>query len=140
MLTLLYLALLACGGPAVPTELSDCEGLSEGMERDECYAVVLPAMFAKDAQRADTLTQERVQDSLVRDFVYLEVAREIDPGGGRWCMRIETLAVRERCEVLMRRPHLQRELLQAHPPGGEPPAGAVPEGGLPGSGAFSGPP
>lgn len=115
---MLLLALLACGDPVAPTELSDCEDLWGGIRRDECYAIVLSAMFAQDAQRADALAQERIQDPLVRDFLYLEVAQEIDPGGGRWCTRMETPTVRQRCEVLISRPHLQRDLMLPPPPAG----------------------
>ncbi len=116
--------------------------MSDTAERDECYAGLLPALFAVDPDRAATLTEERVVDPLVRDFVYLEVAREIDPGGGRWCERIQAQAVADRCRVLARRPHLQRELLgdrlPTGTPGGSPPpsgpGGPPPPGTLPGSG------
>jgi hypothetical protein len=85
--------------------------MAASVARDECYAAQLPELFLTEPRAASNMVQERIDDPLVRDFVYLTVSRDLDPAGGRWCERISSEVVAERCRVLVRRPHLQRARL-----------------------------
>jgi hypothetical protein len=108
---LLLVLMMACGTSSPPASIADCEAMEPSPERDECYAAFLPDRFAVDPMQAGELTERNIEDPLVRDFVYLQVTRDIDPAGGRWCERISATVVAERCRVLARRPHLQRARL-----------------------------
>jgi hypothetical protein len=108
-LLLSMLLLWACGG-GVPTTVDDCNGLSPG-DADACLGTVLPLLFRQDRAQAEELTASRVHSSLVRDYIWLTVTRDVDPRSYRWCDRIEDGAMAERCRALVSRPHLHRALL-----------------------------
>ncbi len=113
-----FLALvLACSTPPPPESIDECPTVSSIAARDECYATFVPALFASDPRAAAELVEARIEDPLVRDFVYLQVSRDLDPAGGRWCDLISAPVVAERCHVLARRPHLQRARVGEHAPG-----------------------
>lgn len=145
MAAVLAASLGGCGG--TPEKPEDCEGLAAGKDRDECYAQVAPEVFRRDPKLGDEIAQ-RIEDPMIRDFVYLTVTREIDPGSPRWCEKIEEDALESRCRVLVSRPHLHRELLRQsgeEPPGGPgggppPPGGGPPPGGPGGGPPPGGPP
>ena len=129
--------LLACGGSAWD-DVADCEALSAGERQDECWAATLPALFRTERERAESLATERITDPRVRDFVWLTVTRDIDPGSYRYCDKIEEEALATRCRVLVSRPHLHRELTGDAPRPGAgggppsadgPPPGRAPTGG-----------
>jgi hypothetical protein len=115
--SLLLALLMACSTSAPPASIEDCHGRAASPARDECFAAFLPALFELDPMAAGALTESDIQDPLVRDFVYLQVTRDVDPAGGRWCDRISAPVVAERCRVLARRPHLQRARLGRAQPG-----------------------
>lgn len=143
LLVLLIVSVLSACGDGDPLEL--CEGKADASARDECYAASLPELFRKDPALGEQLTQEKITDPQLRDFVYLTVTREIDPGSYRWCEKIKEPALAERCRVIVSRPHLHRELLNlgsgGTPPGGAPPpAGASAPGGAPPPGPLPGTP
>ncbi len=121
MLSLSLFVLLACGTAPEPTSLDECQALDPSPARDECYATFLPDLFMTDPPAAAELVERSIEDPLVRDFVYLQVTRDIDPAGGRWCERISEGPVAERCKVLARRPHLQRARLGRGPGSAPPP-------------------
>ncbi len=111
MPSLLLALFMACSTHSQPSSLEDCHGMEVSAARDECYADFLPDLFLTDPPRAAELVEQNIQDVLVRDFVYLQVTRDLDAAGGRWCERISAGPVAERCRVLARRPHLQRARL-----------------------------
>ncbi len=113
MFLLLVALAMACHGPAEPGSIEDCAGMRASSSRDECYAAFVPDLFLSDPRAAEEIVGERIADPLVRDFVYLQVTRDLDPAGGRWCERISAAAVAERCRTLARRPHLQRARMGA---------------------------
>ncbi len=122
----------ACSGPD-PSDWSgpeDCRALSDVRWRDECFSQVAVQVFRSDRAAGEALALE-VSDPLVRDYIYLAVTREIDPGSPEYCRLIELVELRARCEMLVRRPHLHRELVGEPPPGGAPPTGALPPLGRP---------
>lgn len=125
MPSLLLSLVVACSTQSQPSSLDACHGMDASPQRDECYADFLPELFLTDPPRAAELVQHGIEDSLVRDFVYLQVTRDLDPAGGRWCERISSTTVAERCRVLARRPHLQRARLGRD--ADTPPAPGAPE-------------
>ena len=125
MLSLLLSLIMACSTPSQPESLEGCPAVKDVAARDECYAAFLPELFLSDPPAAAEQVERNISDPLVRDFVYLQVTRDIEPAGGRWCERISAGPVAERCRVLARRPHLQRARL-GRGPGGAPPS--PPEG------------
>jgi len=53
---------------------------------------------------------EEITDPLVKDYTWLTITREVDPGTPEYCRRIQKREIRDRCEMLVRRPHLHRGL------------------------------
>lgn len=131
MIAILLLA-LGCT-PEEFTSVDQCEAMSGGASQDACWAETLPALYRTERARAETLTRERVSDPRVRDYIYLTVTRDVDPGSIRYCEMIEETALKERCRVLVSRPHLHRELsgkpAQPYAPGDKGPPGQAPKGG-----------
>ena len=113
----------------------DCESLSAGEQQDDCWSVHAVELFKTDPDRGTAVVEEQVSDQQIRDFIWLQVTREVDPGSYRYCERIQESVLQERCKTLVSRPHLHRELLQ-----GETPPGGGPKGGPPGGGAQGGAP
>jgi len=116
---LLMIAMSGCSGPDPSswTGPEDCRALEDVTWRDECFSRVAVDVFRADRTAGEVLVKE-VTDPLVRDYIYLAVTREVDPGNARYCRMIERKELRSRCEMLVRRPHLHRELV------GSPPLGA----------------
>lgn len=124
----LLLLLLGCG-PSRYTSADQCADLSSGARQDDCWSQTLPALFGTDRARAERLTRESVSDPRVRDYIYLTVTRDVDPGSMKYCELIQEAALKERCRVLVSRPHLHREL-----------SGQTPRPFAPGQGAPQGAP
>lgn len=134
---ILVLTLLMGCGPERYGSVDQCESMSAGASQDTCWADTLPNLFRTDRAKAERLTKDKVQDSRVRDFIWLTVTRDVDPGSMRYCEFIEEPAMKERCRVLVSRPHLHRELTGK---GGQGPgAGGTPAGGKPPEGGKQGP-
>ena len=115
----------------------DCEALSAGERRDDCWSVHAVEIFKTDPDRGVSVVEEQVSEQQIRDFIWLQVTREVDPGSYRYCEKIQEGVLQERCKTLVSRPHLHRELLQGdQPPGGQggAPGGGAPGGGPPGGG------
>ena len=127
------------------TDPAECEAMSVGPEADECWAATATTLFKADPRRGTQLIDERVQDTKIKDFIWLTVTREVDPSSLKYCQRIQDGALKERCRVLVSRPHLHRELLRdagVQSPGGKVGAGGgpAPGAGGPGRPATAGPP
>jgi hypothetical protein len=101
---------LACR-PSTPTTPEACASLASDAEQDECYLTVLPSIFKLDPQRAVALTEQSVHDAATKDFIYLTVTRDIDPNSDKYCDRIVDARLKDRCRVLVSRPHLHRDLI-----------------------------
>lgn len=126
--------LLACSG-GTPTTPEDCAGIGDLARRDDCYARVAPEVFRADPPAGVTLVEERVSDPTVRDFIWLEVTRDVDPNTDQYCRRIVDAALKERCMVLVSRPHLHRGLVEEGKKPPKSPMGGVPPGVSPPPGA-----
>lgn len=127
MVVALLLLLVACGQSQF-TSVDQCSDLAAGARQDDCWSQTLPALYGTDRDRAERLTRESVSDPRVRDYIYLTVTRDVDPGSMKYCELIEEAALKERCKVLVSRPHLHREL-----------TGQKPQPFAPGQGAPQGP-
>jgi len=124
----LALLLAACGpslDPADWHQVSDCGAIEDTRWADECYAhLAVDVMRASD--EAGEALIAAITEPLVRDYVLLKVTREVHPGTPAYCRRIERAELKGRCDLIVRRPHLHRELLglpdDPHPPPDGPPA------------------
>ncbi|MCB9781057.1 MAG: hypothetical protein H6742_20980 [Alphaproteobacteria bacterium] len=140
-----WLFVLSCGGVGAPTP-ERCEAMGAGAARDECWATVAPQLFADDPARGEQLVEAQVQDQKVKDFIWLTVTREVDPGSGQYCQKIVEPALKRRCMTLVSRPHLHRALQEgggageSSPPGAPPAGGGPPPGGQMGGGPMGGGP
>jgi hypothetical protein len=132
------LASAACAGSGGNATPADCAALPVGPAADACYVETAVPAFRADPVAADAAVQSRVQDAQLRDFIYLTVTREVDPTTPRWCDKMGDRTLKERCMVLVSRPHLHRELLGGQ--GGPPPGGSPPPGGGPPPGGSPPPP
>ena len=103
--------LLACWAETW-NSADDCEGLSKGPNKDQCWSVHLVEVFKEDLESGDRIAQAQITDSRIRDFIYLSVTREIDPSTTKWCDKMVDTALKSRCQVLVSRPHLHRDVLQ----------------------------
>ena len=136
-----WLLLLPACGMLDPKTPEDCEGIGDVIKRDDCYVKVLPDVFRTDPARGVQLVETAVTDPTVKDFIWLEVTRDVDPNSNKYCNRIQDKVLADRCRVLVSRPHLHRDLVDGtgktpRTPGG--PGGAP--GGPPGMGGPGGPP
>ena len=78
-----------------------------GSHKDECYAELVMELYPRDPQAAmNALSQ--IQDDLTSDFVQLELSRRYHPKDPQMCQAIKNNDMRERCIILVRRPHLRR--------------------------------
>jgi hypothetical protein len=126
---MLLLLLLACPA-STPTSWEDCAARS-GSSRDDCYTETLPKVFCDDPERGLKLVEEHVTDVTVRDFIWLQVTSKVAPESPRWCEKIVDTALAERCQTMVKRPHLHRDLAGQICPGRTKPAGGPP-GAAPG--------
>jgi hypothetical protein len=88
---------------------ADCAAIEDVAWRDECYAKIALEVTRTDRPAGAALVM-KIQDPLIRDYTWLTITREVDPGTPEFCRRIKKSEIRDRCEMLVRRPHLHREL------------------------------
>ncbi len=125
---------VACA-PAEPKSAADCDGVMGESAKNECYAKVAPAEFKADPAAGVAMVEEKITDQAVRDFVYLQVTREVDLSTLKYCERIKDEVLEDRCRVLVSRPHLQRPGTPGQglgPAGGSAPSGTTVPGSGPG--------
>lgn len=92
--------------------IDDCTSLQKGQIRDDCYGQFLVDVFKQDANRGRQIIQQEISDPNVKDFLYLEVTRKVDPTTTRYCQLIQSATLAKRCTTLVSRPHLHRETLR----------------------------
>jgi hypothetical protein len=107
-----------CSGSSTNDWVSvdDCSTLQKGQIRDDCYGQFLIDVFKQDANRGLRIIQEEISEPNVRDFLYLEVTRKVDPTTTRYCQLIQSTTLAKRCTTLVSRPHLHRETLRGSQP------------------------
>ena len=136
---MLGLLLLACGASLDPEDwhdVADCEAIDDTRWADECYAH-LAVEVMRGSDEAGVALIAAITDPLVKDYVLLKVTREVHPGTPEYCRQIEKKELRTRCDLIVRRPHLHRELLglpddgRAQPGPPAPGQGAAPPAAMP---------
>lgn len=110
--------LFGCSGSSTNswTTIDDCTSLQKGQIRDDCYGQFLIELFKEDANRGLQIIQQEISEPNVRDFLYLEVTRKVDPTNTRYCQLIQSTTLAKRCTTLVSRPHLHRETLRGSQP------------------------
>lgn len=110
---MLGLLFFACGASLDPEDwhdVSDCEAIDDTRWADECYAQLAVDVMRGSDEAGEALIAA-ITDPLVKDYVLLKVTREVHPGTPKYCRQIEKKELRSRCDLIVRRPHLHRELL-----------------------------
>ena len=140
----LLLGAIAACSTTPPTTPEGCVALGSDAARDECFLAILPGIFKTDPTRGVELTEKSVTDPATRDFVWLTVTRDVDPNSDKYCNRIVDSLLKDRCKVLVSRPHLHRNLIDGKGPPmgaqGQPGHGGPPTLGGPAPGANPPPP
>jgi len=121
MRNVFFCFMLGCGATPNWSSYEDCQDLEMGAEGDDCWAQHAADFFRDAESESDRLAAEerivaRVEQTAVRDYIWLTITREVDPASYRYCEMIESPPLSERCRVLVSRPHLHRELLGENPP------------------------
>lgn len=90
----------------------DCAALSPGDVKDDCYGHFIVDIFKTDSKRGMQIMNEEISNDSVRDFLWLEITRKVDPTTTKFCQLIKTQTLMKRCQTLVSRPHLHRETLR----------------------------
>jgi hypothetical protein len=90
----------------------DCMGLEMGVEKDNCWSVYIFQVFESDPQKGIEIVQKEISEEKVKDFLWLEITREVDPTTMTYCKQIKNKSIFERCKLLVSRPHLHRDTLR----------------------------
>ena len=90
----------------------DCASLPAGNVKDDCYGHFIVDIFKADAKRGMEIMQQEISNDNVRDYLWLEVTRKVDPTTTKFCQLIKSQTLLKRCQTLVSRPHLHRETLR----------------------------
>ena len=90
----------------------DCRQLDMGQERDNCWSVHIFQVMESNPQEGIDIIQKEISDEKVKDFLWLETTREVDPTTMKYCKLISNKSIFERCKLLVSRPHLHRDTLR----------------------------
>ena len=90
----------------------DCASLPAGNVKDDCYGHFIVDIFKSDAKRGMEIMQQEISNDNVRDYLWLEVTRKVDPTTTKFCQMIQSQTLLKRCQTLVSRPHLHRETLR----------------------------
>lgn len=90
----------------------DCHQLEKGDIKDDCWSNFIVDVFKEDREKGQQIMTEQISNSKVRDFLWLEITRKVDPTSMVYCKKIEDKTLLERCRTLVSRPHLHRETLR----------------------------
>lgn len=94
------------------TTQEDCAALTSGDSKDDCYGHFIVDIFKEDSQRGMKIMNEEISNESVRDYLWLEITRKVDPTTTKFCQLIKTETLKKRCQTLVSRPHLHRETLR----------------------------
>ena len=101
---ILWSSLTECA-PEPPAE-TDCEAMPMGDEKDRCWSEQILDEFLKNHDQAVQIVEEQISDPDIRDFIWYLVSTSLVPYSPRYCERIQSSVLRERCLAPLRRPHL----------------------------------
>ena len=92
----------------------DCSSLPTGNVKDDCFGHFIVEIFKSDAKRGMEIMQQEISNDNVRDYLWLELTRKVDPTTTKFCQLIKSPTLLKRCQTLVSRPHLHRETLRQH--------------------------
>ena len=104
---------LACRNSPQPTRPEDCMAMSKGALRDDCWSDHIHSVFKQDEAQGMKVIREQISDPLIADYLWLTITREYNPSTRKYCEQINNASLKERCMVLVSRPHLHRDILRA---------------------------
>ena len=90
----------------------DCADLPSGDVKDDCFGHFIVDIFKSDAKRGMEIMQQEISNDSVRDYLWLEITRKVDPTTTKFCQLIQSKTLLKRCQTLVSRPHLHRETLR----------------------------
>ena len=107
-------ALSGCTGSSSKawTTVEDCSALELGDVKDDCWGHFIVEVYKKDAKRGMEIMQQEISNDSVRDYLWLEITRKVDPTTTKFCQMIQSKNLLKRCQTLVSRPHLHRETLR----------------------------
>lgn len=92
--------------------LEDCAALPVGNTKDDCFGQFIVDIFKSDSKRGMEIMQQEISNDSVRDYLWLEITRKVDPTTTKFCQLIQSQTLLKRCATLVSRPHLHRETLR----------------------------
>ena len=107
-------ALSGCTGSSAKawTTVEDCSALELGDVKDDCWGHFIVEVYKEDAKRGMEIMQQEISNDGVRDYLWLEITRKVDPTTTKFCQMIQSKTLLKRCQTLVSRPHLHRETLR----------------------------
>ena len=96
------------------SSLEDCKALEKGDDKDNCWSVHLVQVFSKNREQGLLILKQEISSQRIRDFLLLEITREVDPTTQKYCNLIQDKPLADRCKMLVSRPHLHRETLRGN--------------------------
>ena len=90
----------------------DCVALPAGDVKDDCFGHFIVDIFKSDSKRGMEIMQQEISNDGVRDYLWLEITRKVDPTTTKFCQVIQSQTLMKRCQTLVSRPHLHRETLR----------------------------
>ena len=112
MFFFLVLAMACRDSVQQPASPDDCEAMSQGELRDDCWSLHAVSLFKDDEAKGISMVETQISDQKIADYIWLTVTREHNPSTRKFCERIKSSALKERCMVLVSRPHLHRDILR----------------------------
>lgn len=92
----------------------ECASLPMGVEKDDCWGNCIIEVFSADSQKGMQIMESEISNPKVRDFLWLEITRKINPTTMTYCKKIADKDLFNRCQTLVSRPHLHRESLRSN--------------------------
>ena len=90
----------------------DCAALPAGNIKDDCFGHFIVDIFKSDSKQGMEIMQQEISNDSVRDYLWLELTRKVDPTTTKFCQLIQSQTLMKRCQTLVSRPHLHRETLR----------------------------
>lgn len=120
LLAIVCLTIVLSGCTASSTKAwiteEDCSGLEMGDVKDDCWGHFIVEVYKKDPKRGMEIMQQEISNDSVRDYLWLQITRKVDPTTTKFCQMIQSKTLLKRCQTLVSRPHLHRETLRNKEP------------------------
>ena len=68
----------------------DCASLPIGNVKDDCYGHFIVDIFKSDPKSGMKIMQQEISNDDVRDYLWLEVTRKVDPTTTKFCQLIKS--------------------------------------------------